>query len=126
MLQLEAHQLQQTLIVKQDELTRLNRDNERMLTEARLLLKEQATQQDRLERHSGELAVLKGQLAQSQTAKDTRKTRFDALQSESAELHKTVSTQRQRAHSFEITLAETRTASKLAIFAQPRKREISQ
>jgi hypothetical protein len=56
-LQLEAHQLQQTLIVKQDELTRLNRDNERLLTEARLLLKEQATQQDRLERQTGELAV---------------------------------------------------------------------
>lgn len=39
---MEARQLQQTLIVKQDELTRLNRDNEHLLTEARLLLKEDA------------------------------------------------------------------------------------
>ncbi len=68
---MEARQLQQTLIVKQDDITQFNRDNERLLTEARLLLKGQATQQDRLERQTGELAVLKRQRAQSQTARNT-------------------------------------------------------
>lgn len=38
-LQLELRQLQQTLIIKQDELTQLNRDNARLLTEARQLQK---------------------------------------------------------------------------------------
>lgn len=43
--QLEVRQLQQTLIVKQDELTQLNRDNERLLTEARQLHRDQQAQQ---------------------------------------------------------------------------------
>ena len=39
-LQAEIRNLNQTLIVKQDELTQLNRDNARLLTEARQLQKE--------------------------------------------------------------------------------------
>ncbi|RJG08927.1 DNA-binding protein [Pseudomonas cavernicola] len=112
-LQMDTRQLQQTLIVKQDDITQLNRDNERLLTEARLLLKEQAAQQGRLERQTSELAVLKDQLAQSQTAKDTLQERLDALQAESAELQKTVSTQSQRAQGLQVSLAEATTALKL-------------
>ena len=47
-LQVELRQLQQTLIVKQDELTQLNRDNARLLTEARQLQKELYAQQQLL------------------------------------------------------------------------------
>ena len=47
-LQLELRQLQQTLIIKQDELTQLNRDNARLLAEARQLQKEQHAQQQLL------------------------------------------------------------------------------
>lgn len=40
-MQLELRKLQQTLIIKQDELTQLNRDNARLLAEAQQLQKEQ-------------------------------------------------------------------------------------
>lgn len=118
-LQMEARHVQQTLIIKQDEITQLNRDNERLITEARLLLKGQATQQDRLERQTGELAVLKGQLAQSQTAKDTLQERLEISQTEITGLKKTVSTQTQRAQSLQLSLAEATTALKLLRQAAP-------
>ena len=43
-LQAEMRQLQQTLMIKQDELTLLNRDNERLCTEAKQFRRDQQTQ----------------------------------------------------------------------------------
>lgn len=64
-----------------------SREQCRVRLEARLL-KGQASQQDRLERQPGELAVLNGQLVQAQTAKDTLLERLAILQSKNAGLEK--------------------------------------
>ncbi|MFL9812881.1 DNA-binding protein [Stutzerimonas sp. VN223-3] len=55
----ELRQLQQTLIVKQDELGRLNRDNERLLSEARQRGKTIASQEDQIARQGIEIQALK-------------------------------------------------------------------
>jgi DNA repair exonuclease SbcCD ATPase subunit len=64
-LQLELRQLQQTLIIKQDELTQLNRDNARLLTEARQLQKERHAQQQLVAQKTQTLEALQSTLAGS-------------------------------------------------------------
>jgi len=55
----ELRQLQQSMIVRQDQLTQLNRDNERLLTEARLLRKEQDAKHQQLMRETLASEVLR-------------------------------------------------------------------
>lgn len=55
----ELRQLQQSLIVRQDQLTQLNRDNERLLTEARLLRNEQEAKHQQLMRETLASEVLR-------------------------------------------------------------------
>ncbi len=61
--QVELRQLQQTLMLKQDELTRLNRDNERLLSEARQQAKAAAAHEDAAARLTGEIAAMKTTVA---------------------------------------------------------------
>lgn len=68
-LQLEVRQLQQTLIVKQDELTQLNRDNERLITEARQLHRDQQAQQRVLDQKGKTLEGLHSQISTLEAAK---------------------------------------------------------
>ncbi|PWB35051.1 integrase [Pseudomonas sp. SDI] len=68
--QMEVRQLQQTLIVKQDELTRLNRDNERLLVEARQAQRERQGLQDVREQQALEVRTLSANLAQSLGARE--------------------------------------------------------
>jgi len=68
--QLELRQLQQTLMLKQDELTRLNRDNERLLAEARQQAKAMSMQGDSLQRLSDENAHMKTSLARAEGARE--------------------------------------------------------
>ncbi|WP_166366980.1 DNA-binding protein [Pseudomonas akapageensis] len=78
--QVEVRQLQQTLIVKQDELTRLNRDNERVLVEARVARNELIDLENRSREQANELHELKRTLDQSLGARDTLKEQAQALQ----------------------------------------------
>ncbi|WP_371227782.1 DNA-binding protein [Pseudomonas sp. QE6] len=55
----ELRQLQQSMIVRQDQLTQLNRDNERLLTEARLLRNEQDAKHQQLMRETLASEVLR-------------------------------------------------------------------
>lgn len=55
----ELRQLQQSMIVRQDQLTQLNRDNERLLTEARLLRNEQEAKHQQLMRETLASEVLR-------------------------------------------------------------------
>ncbi|MCP1623628.1 DNA-binding protein [Pseudomonas nitroreducens] len=55
----ELRQLQQTLIIRQDEVTQLNRDNERLLTEARLLRNDGETKQQQIVREALASEVLR-------------------------------------------------------------------
>ncbi|MNZ40019.1 Chromosome partition protein Smc [compost metagenome] len=63
-LQVELRQLQQTLIVKQDELTRLNRDNEGLLVQIRTLKDAQRTLKTQSERRQAQIQGLEVNLAQ--------------------------------------------------------------
>lgn len=69
-LQVEVRQLQQSLIVKQDELTRLNRDNERLLVESRQVQRERQGLQDQQQQQALEIKTLMGSLAQSLGARE--------------------------------------------------------
>ncbi|WP_095128407.1 DNA-binding protein [Pseudomonas sp. Irchel s3h14] len=80
--QVELRQLQQTLILKQDELTRLNRDNERLLSEARQQTKAMATQADSMQRLTGEIAEMKTAVAKAEGAKEMLQEQFDLSRDE--------------------------------------------
>lgn len=95
-LQLEVRQLQQTLIVKQDELTQLNRDNERLLTEARQLSRDQQVQQRLLDHKTLILETLQGQLSSEKSAKLALEQRNQDLQGELDSLSNTKAKQGHR------------------------------
>lgn len=80
-LQVEVRQLQQGMIVKQDELTRLHRDNERLLTEAAQLRREQ-------ERLDAELPALQARLTQAETAAQVLQVRLESAQQENQRLER--------------------------------------
>jgi chromosome segregation ATPase len=68
--QVELRQLQQTMMIKQDELTRLNRDNERLLGEARQQSKAMAAQEKVVHRLTGEVTALNTSVAKADGAKE--------------------------------------------------------
>ncbi|MGH8438693.1 MAG: DNA-binding protein [Pseudomonas sp.] len=68
--QVEMRQLQQTLIVKQDELTRLNRDNEGLLVQIRTLKDAQRTLKTQTERRQTQIQGLEVNLAQLNGSRD--------------------------------------------------------
>lgn len=87
-LQLEARQMQQTLIVKQDELTQMHRDNARLLTEARQLHGDQQAQQRLLDQKTQALEALQSQLSAAEVVKLALVQRNQDLQSELDNLSK--------------------------------------
>lgn len=70
LLQVEVRQLQQTLIVKQDELTRLNRDNEGLLVQIRTLKEAQRGFKTQGDRQQAQINGLQVQLAQLSGSRD--------------------------------------------------------
>ncbi|MNL97172.1 Chromosome partition protein Smc [compost metagenome] len=89
--QVELRQLQQTLMVKQDELTRLNRDNERLLNEARQQAKAAATHEDAAVRLTGEIAAIKTAVAKADGAKETLQEQLGLSRAESKQLEEGLS-----------------------------------
>lgn len=85
-LQMEVRQLQQAQIVKQDELTRLHRDNERLLADARQGAKEQGRLRDEVERKDAQLQGLAQQVAQGQGSLDELRRQLEAAQTQVATL----------------------------------------
>lgn len=84
--QVELRQLQQTLMLKQDELTRLNRDNERLLSEARQQSKVVATQEDAALRLTGEITAMKTAVAKADGAKEAFQEQLGTSRAESKRL----------------------------------------
>ncbi|WP_443691228.1 DNA-binding protein [Pseudomonas sp.] len=84
--QVELRQLQQTMIIKQDELTRLNRDNERLLSEARQQSKAIAAQDDSMQRLAGEINEMKSVVARAEGAKEMLQEQIARLQTEAKSL----------------------------------------
>jgi myosin heavy subunit len=111
--QMETRQLQQTLIVKQDELTQLNRDNERLLTEARLLRKEQHTQQVQLKQQNHAMDELRVVITQAESSKAALEERSQNLQAEVIRLIESNTLQAQQTLSLQECLAETTTQLEL-------------
>lgn len=77
-LQLELRQLQQGMIVKQDELTRLHRDNERLLGEHRQTSSERKALDELLEQRDTQIQGLRTILAQAQGASDEMRRQLQA------------------------------------------------
>ncbi|MHC8386536.1 hypothetical protein ACYZTM_00370 [Pseudomonas sp. MDT2-39-1] len=89
-IQVEHRQLQQTLSVKQDELSRLNRDNERLLSDSRQQAKNVTTQGDTITRLTGELNALAIASAREEGAKEQLIDQLTNSREESASLRKSV------------------------------------
>lgn len=96
-LQVELRHGQQTLIVKQEEVLQLNRDNERLLGEARSIQRERSTLQEQLARQSQEQAGLQMQLTRLETLNDGLLGRLGQLEREQVGLNETL----EQAHSRE-------------------------
>lgn len=79
-IQMELRHQQQTLIIKQDELTQLNRDNERLLTEARQQQKAYFDLETAKERQAGEINALKTLVAQGEGGKQVLLDQVSSLQ----------------------------------------------
>lgn len=84
--QVELRQLQQMQVVKLDELTRLNRDNERLLSEARQLAKVVAAREDTIERQTGEISSIKTAVAKADGAKEMLQEQVHLLRLETKQL----------------------------------------
>ena len=78
-LQQESLKLQQILMVRQDELTRLNRDNERLLGEARQQSKLALQSQDAIKRLEGDLGVANIATARAEGAKEMLQEQFTGV-----------------------------------------------
>ena len=79
-LQVEIRQLQQTLVIKQEELTQLNRDNARLLTEANQQQRDLRVQQQQLNQKESELGILRTSYAQSEQQRISLQTRCETLE----------------------------------------------
>lgn len=94
-LQVELRQLQQGMIVKQDELTRLHRDNERLLGEHRQASSEREVQEQLLEQRDAQIQGLRTILAQAQGASEEMRRQLQA-QEQSLEHQRGLSTEQGR------------------------------
>jgi chromosome segregation ATPase len=99
-------QVKQTLIVKQDELTHLNRDNARLLAEARQQRKDQHAQQQLLAQSTQALKVAESTLAGTERTNVALEERCHALQEEVTRLGDVTQDQSQKAESLNARLAE--------------------
>ncbi|MGY3306362.1 chromosome segregation ATPase [Pseudomonas sp. PvR086] len=105
-LQIEHRQLQQTLSVKQDELSRLNRDNERLISDSRQQTKVMAIQEDTIARLTGDLNALAIASAREEGAKEQLIEQLAHSREASASLRESVTQADTRAKNAQ-TLLET-------------------
>lgn len=110
-LQVELRQGQQTLIVKQEEILQLNRDNERLLGELRSATREQAARHEQLARQTQEQAALQTQLTRLETLNGGLLERLGRLEREQVGLGEAL----QQAHSRERELQQSEQALQVAL-----------
>ncbi|MBV7492059.1 DNA-binding protein [Pseudomonas sp. PDM30] len=108
-IQMELRQAQQSALVRQDEITQLHRDNERLLTENRGTLRELSLLQEQLKQSN----TRQDQLLEQATRVDGERTllqeRLRVALLESQALKQNVDEQSQLNRSLEMDLAKTRT-----------------
>jgi len=118
-LQLEHRQAQQILIVKQEELTHLNRDNARLLAEARQQQREQHAQQQLLDQRTEALEVAQRTVASLERMNEDLEQRCYALQDEVTRLDTASSAQAQQTQSLQERLSDATALLKLLQQAPP-------
>jgi chromosome segregation ATPase len=109
-LQTELRHAQQTATQRQDEVTRLTRDNERLLAQNRSDEREIAAQAEQLEKTTAQAANAKEQLQHSQTRCALLEERTQNAQQESADAHQQLTDQRQQNRVLELILIKTELA----------------
>lgn len=108
--QMELRQAQQSAMVRQEEITQLNRDNERLLSETRSAVRELSTRQDQLD--AATLAT-KAALQQYQTEHiqcALLQERLNTAVSESKQLKQTVAEQQLAQHALQLELIKAQLA----------------
>lgn len=105
--QVELRQLQQTVVIKQDELTRLNRDNERLLSESRQQVKALHSHQDSLQRLGTEILAMKIAAAKTEGYKEQLQEQHAVLREEAKGLREAIVQAAERADGLELLLKES-------------------
>jgi chromosome segregation ATPase len=108
--QMELRQAQQQASIRQDQLTQLNRDNERLLAEARLTARELKDQTQRLETQASKASALDDQFKHSMTECALLQERLQQAQGESTELKQRVTDREQQSRVLELILVKTEVA----------------
>ncbi|WP_448632581.1 MULTISPECIES: DNA-binding protein [Pseudomonas fluorescens group] len=118
-LQQETLQLQQALMVRQDELTRLNRDNERLLSEARQHSKLAHQSQEAMKRLEGDLGGANMATARAEGAKEMLQEQLVAVKNANEVLSSEISSLRANTMKLSQELADTTQALEVCRGEQP-------
>jgi chromosome segregation ATPase len=106
--QVEQRKLQQTLVLKQDDLTRLNRDNERLLGESRQQVKTLHAHETRIQTLTGEIQELKLAQAKSAGVAEQHQAQIATLRQDARELNDAVAKSSERELQAKLLLAAAR------------------
>ncbi|MDQ3202327.1 MAG: DNA-binding protein [Pseudomonadota bacterium] len=106
-IQMELRQAQQSALIKQDEITQLHRDNERLLTENRGTLRELSLMQEQLKHTHTRQDQLLEQVNRIDTERTLLQERLRAAMLESQSLKQNVEEQSQINKTLEVTLLKT-------------------
>ncbi|OCR22214.1 integrase [Pseudomonas syringae] len=108
--QMELRQAQQSALVRQEEITQLNRANERLLTESRSTSRELDTHKDQLARLTIQANSAVEQLQQAQTQRALLEERLHNSHEEVGELKQRLTDQEQQSRVLELILIKTELA----------------
>ena len=109
-LQLELRQAQQSALVRQDEITQLHRDNERLLTENRGTLRELSLLQEQLKQSNSRQDQLLEQTTRVDSERTLLQERLRVAMLESQSLKQNIDEQSQAKKALEIELTKTQSA----------------
>ncbi|WP_426139364.1 DNA-binding protein [Pseudomonas sp. DWP3-1-2] len=108
--QMELRQAQQNALMRQEEITQLNRANERLLTESRSATRELENHKDQLSKLKLEANEAMERLQQSQTRQALLDERLRSSQDEVSDLKQRVTEREQRSRVLELILIKTELA----------------
>lgn len=109
--QVEQRKLQETLVLKQDDLTRLNRDNERLLGESRQQVKALHAHEAKIQTLAGEIQGLKLAEAKSAGITEQHKEQIATLRQEAKVLNEAVAKSNDRELEARLLLASAQAES---------------
>jgi chromosome segregation ATPase len=108
--QMELRQAQQSAMVRQEEITQLNRDNERLLAQTRGAVRELDEHKDQVGKLTAQMASTRTELQQTQTRCVLLEERLGTAQQDSAETRQQLIDQQQQNRVLELILIKTELA----------------